>query len=206
MLGAAPALAEPGYVTANVNLRTGPDTDFPRVAVIPEGEPVDIRGCLRDESWCDVRWGPDRGWVYSEYIAFDYRGETVPLPDLGLAAFSIPVVAFVASQYWDRYYVGRPWYRDRARWYKFKPRPRHGWHAPPAGPRKGGWWRSGYVAPKGMRPPPDRGWKRPARVERRDDRRDGHRKDKRDDRRDRRDDKRDDRRGGDRHDGHRDRR
>lgn len=209
-MGTAAAHAAPGYVTANVNLRTGPDIDFPRVAVIPEGEPIEIRGCLRDESWCDVRWGPDRGWVYSEYLSFDYRGEMVPLPDVGLSVFSIPVIAFIASDYWGRYYVGRPWYNDRARWYAFRPRPRVGWHTPPPGPRKRGWWRSGYVAPKGMRPPPDRGWKRPARVEHRDDRRDDRRDfrdDRRDDRRDFRDDRRDDRRDhrDDRRDDRRDR-
>lgn len=198
--GAAAAHADPGYSTANVNMRTGPDTDFPSIGVIPEGEPIYVEGCLRDESWCDVRWGPERGWVYSEYIAFDYRGDMVALPDYGPAFFRIPFVAFAARDYWDRYYVGRPWYRDRNRWFAFKVRPRVGWHAPPAGKRNAGWWRSGYHAPAGMRPPPERGWRRPARVERRDDRHDrrddrgDRRDDRRDDRHDRRDDRRDDRR------------
>jgi len=189
-LGAAAANAGPGYATANVNMRTGPDTDFPSLGVIPEGEEIYVEGCLRDESWCDVRWGPDRGWVYSEYIAFDYRGDMVALPDYGPEFFRIPFVTFAARDYWDRYYVGRPWYRDRDRWYAFKLRPRAGWHAPPPGKRNPGWWRSGYHAPSGMRPPPDRGWRRPARVEHHNDRRD----DRRDDRHDRRDDRRDDRR------------
>jgi len=38
-LGVAAAQAEPGYSTANVNMRTGPDIEFPSVGVIPEGEP-----------------------------------------------------------------------------------------------------------------------------------------------------------------------
>lgn len=50
MSGALAAQAAPGFVTANVNHRTGPDTDFPTMGVIPEGTPVNIRGCLRDES------------------------------------------------------------------------------------------------------------------------------------------------------------
>ena len=82
-LSAAAAQAAPGFSTANVNIRTGPDIDFPSVGVIPEGEPLSIEGCLRDESWCDVRWDGGRGWVYSEYLAFDDRGEMVPLPDVG---------------------------------------------------------------------------------------------------------------------------
>ncbi len=192
-VSAVAAQAAPGFSTANVNIRTGPDVDFPSVGVIPEGEPLSIEGCLRDESWCDVRWDGGRGWVYSEYLAFDDRGEMVPLPDVGAAYFRIPFVAFAARDYWDRYYVGRPWYRDRARWYAFQPRPRIGWHAPPPGPRRAGWWRQGYHAPAGMGPPPGRGWRRP-------DHRGGHdrRDDRRDDRHDRRDDRRDDRRGDDR--------
>ena len=206
-LGIAAAQADPGYSTANVNMRTGPDIDFPSIGVVPEGEPIYIEGCLRDEFWCDVRWGPERGWVYSEYIAFDYRGEMVALPDLGLSVFRIPIVSFAARDYWGRYYVGRPWYRDRDRWYAYRVRPRVGWRAPPPGPRRAGWWRDGYSAPRGMRAPPDRGWRRPIRVERRDDRRDDRgdrRDDRRDDRGDRRDDRRDDR--GDRRDDRRDRR
>ncbi len=189
ILGAAAAqAAAPGYTTANVNMRTGPDTDFPSVGVIPEGDDVFVEGCLRDESWCDVRWEGNRGWVFSEYLAFDYHGEETPLPDVGLSVFGIPIVGFVANDYWGRYYVGRPWYKDRNRWFAFKPRPRAGWHAPPRGPRKAGWWRQGYHAPSGMHAPPPRGWKRP------------HHQDRHDRRNDRRDDRKD--HGGDHHDHH----
>lgn len=179
---AAAAEAAPGYSTADVNIRTGPDTDFPSVGVIPEGDDVEIAGCLRDESWCDVVWAGNRGWVFSEYLAFEQRGEYVPLPDVGPAVFGIPIVTFVATDYWDRYYRGRPWYRDRDRWISFRARPRPGWRAPPPGRRSPGWWRKDYRAPTGLRPPPDRGWHRPPH---RGDRHDG------------------DRRGGDHRDGDR---
>lgn len=175
MMGiAAVANAAPGFSTANVNIRTGPDTEFPSVGVIPEGDVVDVRGCLRDESWCDVIWAGNRGWVFSEYLAFDYRGEPTPLPDIGLSVFRIPVVSFVGVDYWRRHYVGRPWYNERDRWTRYKPRPRVGWRAPPPGPRNPGWWRSGYKVHPGMRPPPDRGWKRPSRHD--GPRQDGHRR------------------------------
>ncbi len=134
-------------------------------------------------SWCDVLWDGNRGWVYSEYLAFDYRGQTTPLPDVGLEVFGIPVIAFAAHDYWERYYVGRPWYKDRNRWETYKARPRAGWHVPPRGPRKAGWWRQGYHAPKGMQAPPARGWKRP-HHERRHEQRQDRRDDRRDDRKD----------------------
>jgi uncharacterized protein YraI len=150
---AAAAQAAPGVVTANVNMRTGPDTEFPSVGIVPEGAPIEVFGCLNDESWCDVAWEGNRGWVFSEYLGFDYRGEVTPLPDVGPAFFRIPVVVFSARDYWGRYYVGRPWYRDRDRWFGFHIHAREGWHAPPPGLRRPGWWRQGYHVPGGMRAP-----------------------------------------------------
>ncbi|WP_171946467.1 SH3 domain-containing protein [Hyphomicrobium sp. CS1GBMeth3] len=163
----AAAHAAPGYSTANVNMRAGPDIDFPRVNLIPEGTPVDIRGCLSDESWCDVVWGGSRGWVVSEYLAFEYRGQYMPLPDIGLTAIRIPAIRFVANDYWGRHYTKQPWYGERNRWYAFKPRPRPGWRAPPPGQRKPGWWRADYKPFAGMKPPQET-W---SRSKQRDDRR-----------------------------------
>ena len=155
MAGALAAQATPGFTTAHVNHRTGPDIDFPSMGVIPEATPVDIRGCLRDESWCDVIADGNRGWVFSEYLAYNYRGRYMPLPDVGLTVARVPIVTFYAPSYWRRYYLGRPWYSERDRWVRFAPRARPGWRAPPQGPRRPGWWRSGYQNPPGMRPPPE---------------------------------------------------
>jgi uncharacterized protein YraI len=162
MLGIATAQAAPGFATADVNLRAGPDTDYPSVEVIPNGAPVEIAGCLEDESWCDVAAGPNRGWVYSEYLASDRGGSYVLLPDVGIKTLRVPAITFTANEYWQRYYVGRPWYVEKTKWVEFKPHPRIGWRPPPPGPRVVGWWRHGYSAPVGMPPPPpDHGWRRP---------------------------------------------
>ena len=66
--GSAAAHAERAFTMADVNLRTGPDVEFPSVDVILEGEPVVIEGCLRDESWCDVSWDGGRGWVFARHL------------------------------------------------------------------------------------------------------------------------------------------
>lgn len=147
-LGIAAANAAPGYSTANVNLRTGPDLDFPSVEVVADGTPIEVAGCLKDESWCDVIVGPNRGWMFSEYIAFERNGDYVALPDVGIETYKIPAVTFAAREYWAHYYVGRPWYADREKWIAFAPRPRAGWRAPPQGVRIAGWWRDGYRAPE----------------------------------------------------------
>ncbi|MGQ0672859.1 MAG: SH3 domain-containing protein [Hyphomicrobium sp.] len=205
LLCASAAQAAPGYSTADVNIRTGPDIDFPSAGVIPEGDSVQIKGCLDDESWCDVIWDGTRGWVYSEYLAVEQRGEYRPLPDVGLSTFRIPTITFVARTYWDRHYVSRPWYRDRARWNDFRIRPRVGWVAPPRGPRVPGWWRKGYQVAPGFRPPPER-WqrierrqerreeRRELRQERREDRREIRQENRQERREERREDRRDNRR------------
>lgn len=54
LMGVAAAQAAPGYSTTGVNMRSGPDTEYPSVEIIPEGTALEIAGCLPDESWCDV--------------------------------------------------------------------------------------------------------------------------------------------------------
>ncbi|WP_332118335.1 SH3 domain-containing protein [Azorhizobium caulinodans] len=138
------ALAAPGFTTGNVNMRAGPDTAYPRVTVIPPGQPVEIVGCLYNQSWCDVIWGRARGWVYGEYLGFAYQGRTVLVPEYA-PVIGIPVVGFNFNNYWGTYYRGSPWWGQYGRWQYYQPRPRPGWGPPPPGPgpRPPGWWHGG---------------------------------------------------------------
>jgi uncharacterized protein YraI len=109
------ALAAPGIVTTTVSLRAGPGAGFPTVDRIPGGARVNIHGCLRGIAWCDVSWSDDRGWVSSRYLEYLYRNRYVYLPDY-VDEIDVPVVPFVLTTYWSRYYAGRPWYHRRAYW------------------------------------------------------------------------------------------
>ena len=135
------AHAYDGYVVADVNLRAGPDIDYPAITMLPAGAPVAIQGCIDGWTWCDVVAGPDRGWVAGTYIEEAWGGNRVIVTDYG-ARIGIPVVAFTLGAYWDSYYRGRPWYHNRARWihhrwgYRRPPRPA-GWH-------HGGWHGGGH--------------------------------------------------------------
>ena len=138
----AMAFAVDGYVTGNVNLRAGPDSQYPVIQVVPVGAPVSVQGCTQGWEWCDVIAGPNRGWVAGTFIQYTYNNQPVIVTDYG-AQIGIPIVSFVIGTYWGRYYTNRPFYRDRARWYSrpipIRPPPR-----PPRPP----------VRPPGGRPPP----------------------------------------------------
>ncbi|MGH8299161.1 MAG: SH3 domain-containing protein [Steroidobacteraceae bacterium] len=98
-----------------MNVRAGPNRDYPLVAQLDQGSPLDVHGCLNDWSWCDVSFDDSRGWIYSGGVSFVYQGARVPLysygPNLGL-----PILAFSLGVYWDTYYRGRPWYAQRDSW------------------------------------------------------------------------------------------
>ncbi len=51
------AFAYDGFVTGNMNLRAGPDIDYPAVTLVPVGAPVSIQGCTDGWEWCDVIYG-----------------------------------------------------------------------------------------------------------------------------------------------------
>jgi uncharacterized protein YraI len=122
------ASAQNAFTARPMNVRAGPNRDYPLVAQLPPGAPLDVNGCLSDWSWCDVSFDGNRGWIYSGGLSFVYEGERVPLysyaPQLGL-----PIITFSLMTYWDHYYRGRPWYRDRDSWDHRRMPP----HMPPAG-------------------------------------------------------------------------
>jgi len=166
---AAPAAAAPGFATSPAELRAGPGVEYPPVAFIPGGVPVEILGCLQGYDWCDVGYGPSRGWLPAGYLQYVYQNRGLPLVEYG-PRFGVPVVGFSLGDYWGHHYRDRPWYAERDRW-----------RGPPP--------RAEFRGP----PPPD--WRRDGPPGRGPDWRDGRGPDWRDGRHDGRADWRDDRRG-----------
>lgn len=116
MLAPAIAQAAEGYSTANVNMRAGPSTRYPAVAVIPAGSSVEIRGCLSDVNWCDVEFYGGRGWVSGQYVQALYQQRRVYVGPQYYRPLGIPMIRFSVDNYWGRYYRNRDFYRERDRW------------------------------------------------------------------------------------------
>jgi uncharacterized protein YraI len=131
----AAAQAADGFATANVNLRSGPSTSYPAVAVIPAGRSIEVFGCLNSTPWCDVSVGRWRGWVAARYIQTTYRNNRVVLEPRYYRPLGIPTVTFEIGNYWDRYYRNRDFYGQRDRYDdNYRPprrdsqRPRRDWN------------------------------------------------------------------------------
>jgi uncharacterized protein YraI len=129
----AATFAADGYVITNVNMYAGPDVQYPVVQTVSVNSWISVQGCTTGWQWCDVIAGPYRGWVAGTYIAYMYNNQPVYVVDYG-ARIGIPIVSFAIGTYWPRYYVNRPFYRDRARWYA-RPMPIRPPARPPMRPR-----------------------------------------------------------------------
>lgn len=131
---AAPAAAQSqGWVTTNVNLRSGPGTAYPPVLVVPAGAPVAVFGCIEGYSWCDVGYGEARGFVAGSLISYEYQSVRRPVVEIGPQA-ALPIIAFALGSYWDNHYRGRSFYSQRDRWerrYHAAPPPRAYYRPPP---------------------------------------------------------------------------
>ena len=153
------ALAQQAFTRAGVSLMAGPGNSYPVVAMLGEGQPVDVMGCTQGYGWCDVVL-PDglRGWLYAPVLEYPYQGAPVPLPGYA-AVIGVPIITFSIGSYWGRYYRDRPWYPEPRWWGGRPPPPVAGWHPPP--PSRPSWRPHPGPPPPNFRPPPPPAWQQP---------------------------------------------
>lgn len=99
------------YAAHTTVMRAGPSRDFPTVDTVSAGAAINVHGCLVQHDWCDVSWGPNRGWLRAEDIDYFERGHRS-----AFGAHGNPSTVTLSFGYWDSNYRDRPWYRDRAEW------------------------------------------------------------------------------------------
>jgi uncharacterized protein YraI len=75
------AQAKPsGMVTAAaLNVRSGPGLWFPPVAIVVQGQYIELTGRLADSTWLKVVVNGQEGWVASGSIVTDYPLNTLPV-------------------------------------------------------------------------------------------------------------------------------
>lgn len=117
------AQASPAWLTEDIGLMAGPDTEYPLVGDLQAGSEVDIQGCTEDMAWCDVIAYDERGWVPAEVLQFDDEGQWLPVPEYA-PNYGIPIVQFSIQSYWGSYYRYQPFYGYRYDWYRWTPPPR----------------------------------------------------------------------------------
>ncbi|TVR11674.1 MAG: hypothetical protein EA385_00920 [Salinarimonadaceae bacterium] len=105
----------PGYVTTHLNVRAGPGTQFPAVAVFPPGARVNVIGCTRGFRWCDVSARGIRGWVSAAYLEVNHRNRRARAPAIA-AHIGLPIITFQIGSYWDSHYRAHSWYSQRTRY------------------------------------------------------------------------------------------
>jgi len=109
------AAAVPGFTTDNVNVRTGPGTQYQAITTAPAGSGVDILGCMPGRTWCDIVLGNLRGWVSGRYVQ-----------EGGAVVQRYVVPRYVAPSPVVRFSFGNTWYDDDWRWRsQYRPRYRH---------------------------------------------------------------------------------
>ena len=65
-LAAGSASAGEERTTSNLNLRTGPGTNYPVHAVIPAGSLVDVVACGHE--WCHLKWAGQVGYANAGWL------------------------------------------------------------------------------------------------------------------------------------------
>lgn len=68
LLAITPALAVPATTTANVNMRSGPGTNYKVLATIPNGTKVDMAECNASGSWCAITADGQNGYMSGQYL------------------------------------------------------------------------------------------------------------------------------------------
>ena len=114
------------YTLTDTTLHSGPHYSYPEVSYVPDRQTVQVYGCLRDWSWCDVRWRGERGWIDADYLTTNYYGSNYYGDRYSIwyssgNGLGLPIVSFLLNSYWNDHYRHHNWYRNHNYWHQYRP-------------------------------------------------------------------------------------
>ncbi|MFD0987622.1 SH3 domain-containing protein [Methyloligella solikamskensis] len=128
-LFASSADAGQAHTTADLNLRTGPGTQYQIIATMPAGSRIDIGDCA--DNWCAVEWRGQDGFASMVGLA---GGQAGPVPEVIVidppypyraghyrstnVYRELPPYAAVPPRFYPRRYILSPRERNR---YRYRP-------------------------------------------------------------------------------------
>ena len=132
LLSTGAALAVPATAQTDLNVRSGPGTQYPVVGSIQDGETVDVGSCTG--SWCRVSFSGGSGYASRKYLAM---GGGAPGPAVAAAPYVYDDEPDYGYGYYDdgyaygpsAYIYANPRFRHR----------HHGWHGRPGWNGGGNW-------------------------------------------------------------------
>jgi hypothetical protein len=72
-----------GTALTDVNVRSGPDPQFPVIGMIRDRQRVNVIACVEGSRWCQVSFRGRVGWAYSQYMALSGAVVAViPAPEI----------------------------------------------------------------------------------------------------------------------------
>lgn len=77
----------------DLNVRSGPGTQYPSVGVATRGSTTMLDGCMEGSRWCRVDVNGMRGWVYAQYLQVDHSGAPVVVEE-HRAELGVPTVTY----------------------------------------------------------------------------------------------------------------
>ena len=93
--------------SADLNVRSGPGTEYPIIGVIPDGGSAFSSGCRFD--WCHVDYRGLRGWSSSAYLTGNAVAVAPPAVSVAPPVVGVPPpVVAIAPPYYG--YYGQPYY------------------------------------------------------------------------------------------------
>jgi uncharacterized protein YraI len=115
-LTATAALARPAVSETDLNVRSGPGTNYRVVGVLQQGEGLDAGPC--SGNWCRVNFSGGSGWASASYLSFG-----------GSVGYAAPPAVVYDEPYYDYYAAPGFSYGYSHRWRGHR---RHGrWHGRP---------------------------------------------------------------------------